>query len=63
MSSKATRDSQGVQVMQLKKNAKLEQALPLREGMFENPQKYRPKNIPSMGSFLKPEDLGEQMTL
>lgn len=63
LSMKSTRESQGVQVMQLKKNALLERAVPLLEGMFENPQKYRPKNIPSMGSFLKPEDLGEQMTL
>ncbi len=60
---KTTRESQGLQVMQLKKNAKLEKMLPLKDGMFENPQKYRPKNIPSMGSFLKQEDLGEQMTL
>jgi len=59
---KTTRESQGLQVMQLKKNARLEKMLPLKDGMFENPQKYRPKNIPSMGSFLKPEDLGEQMT-
>ena len=60
---KSTRDSQGMQVMQLKKNAKLEKMVMLEEGMFENPQKYRPKNIPSMGSFVKPEDLGEQLTL
>ena len=60
---KTTRESQGLQVMQLKKNAKLEKMLPLKDGMFENPQKYRPKNIPSMGSLLKQEDIGEQMTL
>lgn len=63
VTTKSTRDSQGLQVMQLKKNAKLEKAVLLEEGIFENPQKYRPKNIPSMGSFVKPEDLGEQMTL
>ena len=63
ITAKATRESQGLQVMQLKKNAKLEKMILLEDGMFENPQKYRPKNIPSMGSFLKQEDLGEQMTL
>ncbi|MCI9455795.1 MAG: topoisomerase IV [Oscillospiraceae bacterium] len=63
VTTKSTRDSQGLQVIQLKKNARLERAVPLEEGMFENPQKYRPKNIPSMGSFVKQEDFGEQMTL
>ena len=63
VTTKSTRDSQGLQVIQLKKNARLERAVPLEEGMFEDPQKYRPKNIPSMGSFVKQEDFGEQMTL
>ena len=61
LSVKSTRDTLGVQVMNLKKNAKLEHMELLTPERFENPQKYRPKSIPSMGSFVGVED--EQLKL
>ena len=56
ISAKSTRDTQGVQVMNLKKGCVLEQMDLLTEDRFENPQKYRPRTIPGMGSFVKVED-------
>ena len=56
ISAKSTRDTQGVQVMNLKKGCVLEQMDLLTEDRFENPQKYRPRTIPGMGSFVKAED-------
>ena len=61
LSVKSTRDTLGVQVINLKKNAKLEHMELLTPERFENPQKYRPKSIPSMGSFVGVED--EQLKL
>ena len=63
VSLKATRDTQGVQAMSLKKNAKVESAVPLTEGMFEDPKRYRPKSLPSAGAILKQEDVAKQLTL
>ena len=59
----ATRGNQGVQAMSLKKNAKVESAVPLTEGMFEDPKRYRPKSLPSAGAVLKQEDVAKQLTL
>ena len=56
ISAKSTRDTQGVQVMNPKKGCVLEQMDLLTEDRFENPQKYRPRTIPGMGSFIKAED-------
>ena len=63
VSLKATRDTQGVQAMSLKKNAKVESAVLLGEGMFEDPKRYRPKSLPSAGAVLKQEDVAKQLTL
>ncbi len=61
---KATRNSQGVQVLTLKKGSKLANICTLDEVSFTDFAYYRTKNIPARGAYLKDEDLaGEQMTL
>lgn len=61
---KATRNSQGVQVLTLKKGSKLANICTLDEVSFTDFAYYRTKNIPARGAYLKEEDLaGEQMTL
>ncbi len=63
ISVKTTRDTQGVAVMTLKKNAKLESVEVLTESTFKNPHRYRAKTIPVAGSLLRQEDVGEQLSL
>ncbi len=60
---KTTRDTQGVQAMTLRKNAKLESAFLLTPDTFEDPKRYRPKSLPSAGAILKQEDVAKQLTL
>lgn len=59
---KATKNTQGVAVMTLKKNAFVED---VREytGQFEQDNRFRTKNIPAAGMLPKAEDVGEQLTL
>ncbi|HBN79876.1 MAG TPA: topoisomerase IV [Ruminococcaceae bacterium] len=60
---KATRGTQGVAVMTLRRNARLARAVPYREGMLKKPERYR-KKIPASGSLPAPEETeGEQLTL
>ena len=63
ISVKTTRDTQGVAVMTLKKNARLEKVEVLTETTFKNPHRYRAKTIPVAGSLLRQEDVGEQLSL
>ncbi len=64
IASKASRSSQGVQVMTLKKGSKLSKICTVDEVAFKDLNVYRTKNIPARGSSLKEDDLaGEQMTL
>jgi len=60
---KTTRDTQGVAAMTLKKNALLESVSDLKEDTFKNPNRYRVKALPAAGATLRPEDVGEQMSL
>ncbi len=61
---KASRSSQGVQVMTLKKGSKLAKICTLNEVTFADYTYYKTKNIPARGAYLKEEDLaGEQLTL
>jgi DNA gyrase subunit A len=54
---KATKSTQGVQALALrKKGAKLVQLMTVEECEIENAEKYRTKNIPAAGSTLKSED-------
>ena len=60
---KATRATQGVAVMTLRRGARLLRAEPYAEGTLKKPDRYR-KNIPAAGSLPAREDTqGEQLTL
>ena len=60
---KATRNTQGVAVMTLRKGGRLMQAVLYAEGMLMKPDRYR-KNIPAIGALPTAEETaGEQITL
>ncbi|MBP1559493.1 MAG: topoisomerase IV [Oscillospiraceae bacterium] len=61
--AKAARDTQGVQVMTLKKNTRVLSCLPFEEGKLAASHRYRTRKLPSSGSLPRPEDLGEQLML
>lgn len=63
ISTKTTRDTQGVNVMNLKKNQFVEKVQVYIEGMLNNPSRYRTKSLPALGALTKEKDLGEQLTL
>ena len=56
INEKTTRSSQGVNVLTLKKGAKLERVVPAVEMGVEDLGYYRTKNIPAVGCFLKVSD-------
>lgn len=59
---KATRNTQGVAVMTLRKGGRLLKAVPYEEGLLKKPDRYR-KNIPALGALPTAEETeGEQMT-
>ena len=57
---KATRSTQGVAVMTLKKKATLTGAVGLEQSGITNLSRYRSKTIPSAGAILKEEDSPEK---
>ena len=57
---KASRDSQGVAVMTLKKKATVSRATVLEGSGMTNESRYRTKTIPSAGALLKEEDMPEK---
>ncbi len=63
IAAKATRSTQGVQVMTLKKNHYVESVQPYTENLFANPQRFRTKTLPSTGALMREEDWGEQLKL
>ncbi|MDD2954986.1 MAG: DNA topoisomerase (ATP-hydrolyzing) subunit A [Oscillospiraceae bacterium] len=63
VAAKTTKNTQGVAVMSLKKNAVLAKVRPFSEEMIGNPHRFRAKNIPAAGSIPREGDLGEQLTL
>ncbi|MDF2567545.1 MAG: hypothetical protein K0R90_1001 [Oscillospiraceae bacterium] len=63
ISSKATRDTQGVAVMTLKKNHFVASVDEFNIETFANPHRYRTKTLPSVGAIAREEDLGEQLKL
>ena len=63
ISAKSTRDSQGVQVMTLRKNHRVDSVKESDGAEFVNPKRYRSKNIPAAGATLAAEDAGEQLSL
>jgi len=60
MAPKTTRNTQGVQVISLKKNRIMERADFLENTFIGEPSRYRVRGIPGAGAILKPEDKGEQ---
>ena len=63
ISEKTTKNSAGVQVQTLKKNQYVKAVKTAEEAQFANISKYKTKNIPAAGSFLKEEDIAQQLTL
>ena len=62
ISSKTTKNTQGVAVMNLKKGHRVASVVSYAEGMFTKPQRYKTKTLPSAGAILSAEDSGEQMS-
>ncbi len=60
---KATKDTQGVQVMTLRKGQRIIKAAIYREGDLENPTRYRTKTLPKAGITPAQEDMGVQLKL
>ena len=61
--AKATRDTQGVAAMTLKKNAVVASVKPFEENMLENAHRFRTRNLPAAGAIPKDGDLFEQISL
>ena len=57
---KTTRNTQGVAVLSLKKEAVLSSVTALEQSGIENQSRYRTKAIPAAGALLKPEDMQEK---
>ena len=60
---KATRATQGVAVMKLRKGQRLFGIEDYSEGTFAKPQRYRPRSLPAIGALPAAEDEGEQLSL
>ena len=60
---KTTKNSIGVSVQTLKKNQTVKSVITLEKAQLENHTKFRTKNIPAAGSFLKENDIAQQLTL
>ncbi|MBR5520687.1 MAG: topoisomerase IV [Oscillospiraceae bacterium] len=60
---KTTKNSIGVQVQTLKKNQTVKSVVTLEAAQLENHSKFRTKNVPAAGSFLKENDIAQQLTL
>ena len=63
IASKATKNTQGVQAMNLKKGQRLLRVQLYEEGMLQNPNRYK-KNLPALGALPEAgENAGEQLKL
>jgi len=62
LAPKATRTTQGVQVMTLKPKYRLAEVKPLEETSITNLPRYRCRSIPAAGALIREED-GDQMRL
>ena len=61
---KTSRSTQGVAVMNVKKNHKIVSDAPLEETVIKNVSRYRVRSLPAAGALLRDEDRGEtQMSL
>lgn len=59
VSSKTTKDTQGVAVMSLKKGHTVINVEDFIEGRFKKPSRYRSKTLPSAGAVLSADDIAE----
>ena len=57
--AKATRSTQGVQVMTLKRANKAKEAMELEQTPIVNKARYRARSLPAAGALLKAEDQGD----
>ena len=60
---KTTRDTAGVNVVALKKNARILKVRPAEGLELADPHRYRVRTLPAAGALLRQEDTAEQMTL
>ena len=60
LAPKATRSTQGVNVMTLKPKWHVQRAVALEESGIVNVSRYRSRSLPVAGALLKPEDKGEE---
>lgn len=63
ISLKATKNTAGVSVMTLKGKNIVSHVWIYSDGMFSKPEKYRTKNIPASGSFVKEDETSPLQTL
>ncbi|MEG1687253.1 MAG: DNA topoisomerase (ATP-hydrolyzing) subunit A [Angelakisella sp.] len=63
ISSKTTRNTQGVQAMTMKKGVRVVSVTDYTDGVVENPYRLRTKNLPATGAIVRDTQLGEQLTL
>ena len=63
IAEKATRDSQGVAVIALKKKQTVSSMKPAAELEITNPHRYRVRSLPAAGALVREEDISEQLTL
>ena len=59
LAAKASRASQGVAVMALKKKSSVEDAAPAAATTIKNYSRYKVRSIPAAGALLRPEDRDE----
>ena len=62
LTTKTSRNTQGVAVMKLKKGHRVISAEVYEEGMLSNSERYRSKTFPTMGQLPKAGDAGEQIS-
>ena len=62
IASKTTKNTQGVQAMNLKKGQRMIAAQPYQEGTLKNEGRYK-KKLPAAGSLPGGEEAGEQLKL
>ncbi len=60
---KASRTTQGVAVMKLKKGQRLMSLTPYTEGTFSKPSRYRTRSLPALGALPAADDTAEQLTI
>jgi len=60
---KATRDTAGINIVTLKKNARIAKVRPAAGLELKDPHRYRVRTLPAAGALLRQEDTTEQMSL